>query len=196
MVSMRLPTEIVDLTGESPATYRGVSRPSAQIDAIVLHQTGFNRGSDPMRYKDVKAHFAVLPDGTAVQLHPADVFLNASSDFNRDSIAIEFAGNFRNDRGTWWKEKGLRTPRQDRLGEAQIAGGRDLVRHLQETHGLSFIFAHAQGELPTWRGNCPGPEVWYHIGEWAKRELGMSDGGRGYRERRGAAIPESWRKPL
>lgn len=194
MVSMHLPVEIVDLTSLTPKNYRGKSRPSAAIDSIVLHQMGFNRGNDPALYKTVKAHFAVLSDGKALQLHPADTYLAASSDFNADSIAIEFAGNFRSDRGKWWSEGGK--TRKDVLMSAQISGGRDLVRHLHETYGLSFIFAHRQGEEPNARGNCPGPEIWYQIGEWAVRELGMSDGGRGFHEKRGAAIPESWRRPL
>jgi hypothetical protein len=190
---MHLPEKIIDLTDKTPKEYRGKSRPSAAIDAIVLHQMSFNRGNDPDRYKTVKAHFAVLPNGQALQLHPADVYLAASSAFNDAAIAIEFAGNFRSDRGKWWSEKGA--PQKDVLGRAQIFGGRDLVTHLQATYGLSFIFAHRQGEEPNRRGNCPGPEIWYQIGEWAIRELGMSDGGRGYREGKGGAIPDSWRRP-
>jgi hypothetical protein len=68
--------------------------------------------------------------------------------------------------------------------------------HLQEHYGISFVFTHRQGELLRRRGNCPGPEIWYHVGQWAVDELGMSDGGRGFKERRGTAIPDSWRRPL
>jgi hypothetical protein len=83
----------------------------------------------------------------------------------------------------------------NRWSNDQVNGGCILLKYLQETYGISFIFAHRQGENPNDRGNCPGPDVWYCLGEWAKHNLGMSDGGPGYTESNGGAIPDSWRKP-
>jgi hypothetical protein len=191
MTDMWLPPTIIDLTAKTPKPLRRFSRKSMMIDAIVLHQTAFSRGNDPNRYLEVSAHFVVMPDGRSVQLHPVDSYLVASSAFNNDAISIEFVGNFADDRGHWWEGDtyGRHTPTTD-----QISGGRDLVRYLKDDNGLSFIFAHRQGEKPEARGNCPGPDIWFNIGEWAISGLGMSDLGKGYTEGHGAAIPDSWRK--
>jgi N-acetyl-anhydromuramyl-L-alanine amidase AmpD len=191
-VPMFLPPSIIDLTGKTPAKYRIKTRASSRIDAIVLHQTAMNRGGVAENYLSVHAHFVVMPNGGIAQLHPVEAYLIASSAFNEDAIAIEFVGNFPDDRGNYWRGKEMG---QHRLTPDQISSGRDLLRHLQDQHGISFIFAHRQGELASDRGNCPGPDIWYHIGEWAKRGLGMSDGGPGYTEGRGSPIPDSWRKP-
>ena len=70
-----------------------------------------------------------------------------------------------------------------------------LIRYLRDTYGISFVFAHRQGETENARGNCPGPDIWYNVGEWAVRELAMDDGGKGYKEGNGSPIPDSWRRP-
>ena len=123
----------------------------------MLHQTAFSRGSLPDLYLKVHAHFVVMPDGRILQLHPITAYLIASSAFNDDSVAIEFVGNFPNDRGQYWSGdsagKHVLTPQQ-------ISGGRDLVRHLRDAWSISFIFAHRQGEALNLRGNCPGPDIW------------------------------------
>lgn len=192
MVSMMLPPTIVDLTDKTSKAMRIRVRPSVQIDSIVLHQTAFSRGTVPVSYLDVHAHFVLLPDGRAVQLHPIESYLVSSSAFNNASIAIEVVGNFADDKGNWWQgaKFGKHTLTPD-----QISGGRDLIRYLVDEWAIGFIFAHRQGEAPNLRGNCPGPDIWYNLGQWAVDNLGLSDGGAGYTEGKGGAIPDSWRQP-
>jgi len=185
---MFIEPEIVDLTGVAPKAYRIRNRPSARIDAVVLHQTAFSRGNVPTNYKDVHAHYVVMPNGTVLHLHPNESYLVSSSAFNDDSVAIEFVGNFPSETGAYWQpgKMGRHHPTND-----QVASGRWLVARLQQELGLSFVFAHRQGEIA--RGNCPGPEIWYQIGEWAKTNLKMDDGGEGYVEGSGSPIPKKWR---
>jgi hypothetical protein len=191
MVGMWLPPEILDKTANSDRKYRIRNRMSSQIDTVVLHQTSFSRGSVPDNYLSVHAHFVVLPNGSIVQLHPVEAYLVASSAFNDDAISVEFVGNFPDERGNYWE--GSKYGRSV-LSSQQIGGGCDLVKYLQQTYGISFVFAHRQGEAENLRGNCPGPDIWYNIGEWAVRELNMSDGGKGYTEGKGSPIPDSWRR--
>jgi hypothetical protein len=193
MVGMWLPPDILDLTPKTPRAYRIRNRMSARIDSAVLHQTAFSRGSLPDLYLNVHAHFVVMPDGGILQLHPIDAYLVASSAFNDDAVAIEFVGNFPNERGQYWVGDG--TAGRHVLSPQQIGSGRDLLRYLRDTYTISFVFAHRQGEKESARGNCPGPDIWYNVGEWAVRELGMSDGGKGYKEGNGSPIPDSWRRP-
>lgn len=192
MVEMWLAPDILDRTAKTPTHYRSRNRPSAQIDTVVLHQTSFNRGSIPDNYLSVHAHFVVLPDGTIVQLHPIEAYLVASSAFNDDAISVEVVGNFPDERGVYWEPQ---ANGRSVLSPQQIGGGCDLVRYLRDKYVISFVFAHRQGELENLRGNCPGPDVWYNIGQWAVDNLGMDDGGKGYKEGKGSPIPDSWRRP-
>jgi hypothetical protein len=41
------------------------------------------------------------------------------------------------------------------------------------------------------RSNCPGPDIWYGVGEWGLANLQLSDGGKGYKLADGDPIPDS-----
>jgi hypothetical protein len=162
----------------------------SHVDAVVLHSMSFDRGNRPLElYDAVKAHFAVLRDGTVIWLHAVEEFLKASGRFNARGIAIEFSGNPVSDRGTAFREK--------KFGRhiatlPQILSGRALVRALKTEFGLTHIFAHRQTDGGD-RGNCPGPHVWFNVGAWATRTIGLSDGGPGFFVGRGKPINSSWR---
>jgi len=192
MTSMWLPSYIQDLTAKAPAKYRIKDRRPGQVDSVVLHQTAMNRGNTPMRYHEVHAHFVIMPNGEILNLHPIEKYLIASSAFNDDAISIEIVGNFPDERGNYWKAE---TFGKDTLSEDQINSARNFLQYLRDTYGIWWIFAHRQGEDHNLRGNCPGPDVWYYIGEWAVANLQMSDGGKGYTEGKGSPVPDSWRKP-
>src|SRR5690606_22845765 len=83
--------EIVDLTSKAPARKR--SKRGRPVDAVVLHQMGFSRGSELQKYLEVTAHFVVMPDGIVGQLHPMSARLDASHGFNGRAVAVQFAGN-------------------------------------------------------------------------------------------------------
>ena len=189
------------------------TRQLSMIDSVVLHQTAMSRGSTPDL--NTNAHFVVLPDGKLLQLHPVDVLLWASNAFNDVGIAIEFVGNFPTFKGVYWAEKG-KIALKSTLSQHQISGGRDLVTHLKKTYDVDFVFAHRQGfgradrtgfksELEQGsipgkhsiyyndRENCPGPDIWFNVAEWAIANLGLSDGGKDYSLADGDPIPAQWR---
>src|SRR5689334_14920462 len=77
---------IQDRTQLTSASLRkGKPRAPGSVHALVLHQMAFSRGSDPTRYDTVNAHFAILPDGTTLQLHPVSALLWSSNGFNTGS---------------------------------------------------------------------------------------------------------------
>jgi len=162
------------------------------LDAIVLHAMGFDRGNSVHSYDGVKAHFAVLRSGDILYLHHVSEYLNASHDFNRNSVAVEHAGNPPSERGKVANpSKGEHIPTIQ-----QIEAGRRLVRALKVAYGPRHIYGHKQscgGKV------CPGPHLWYNIGRWAVRYLGMSDGGAGFSVGNafctGRALPEAWDDP-
>ena len=147
------------------------------------------RPKDPLkRFLSLGAHFAILPDGRILQLHPVSALVWASNGFNNRSVAVEFAGNFPNTRGRWWKGE---TYGANRPTAEQFASGRALIRHLIRTIGLTHVVAHRQSSGT--RENDPGPDIWYQVGQWAVDNLGLKDGGPGFKVGTGNPIPAEWR---
>ena len=181
-----LQIEIVDMRDQSPRAKRGQRR--TPVDAVVLHQMAFSRGSELRRYRNVTAHFVIVPDGSVGQLHPINARLSASNGFNGRSVAIEFAGNLRSANGNWWKPDRYG---RDFLTPAQAESGRRLLRVLRR-HGIRYVFGHRQSSAS--RGNDPGPEIWSSVGQWGIDVLAMSDGGSEFAVGSGRPIPEAWRR--
>lgn len=179
---------IVDRTALTPKSKRVGKRDPKTVYALVLHQMAFSRGSNPKRYDTVTAHYAILPDGTILQLHPVDAYLNASNGFNARSVAVEFAGNFPSTRGRCWRPE---TYGCHKVTPAQIEAGRYLIQHLVRQIGLTHVLAHRQSSGS--RENDPGPDLWYHVGQWAIDNLGLKDGGAGFKVGSGHPIPAEWR---
>ena len=165
-------------------------RPS-EVDTLVLHQMACCfKVKDPLtRFLRMAPHFAILPDGRILQLHPLMAYTPASNGFNRSSVAVEFAGNFPDTKGRYWH--GPQNGR-NKVTQAQIEAGRYLIKHLIQTMGLKKVVAHRQSSGT--RDNDPGPDVWYHVGQWAIDNLGLTDGGPGFKIGTGKAIPDVWRK--
>ncbi|MBV9833402.1 MAG: N-acetylmuramoyl-L-alanine amidase [Alphaproteobacteria bacterium] len=196
--AMWIEPDIVDMTAASNMLDRKGTRPATDINAVILHQIADDRGSEPMQYKNTRAHFVVTKTGIIIQLHPVETMLWASNAFNKVGVAVEFAGHFATEKGVWWKgNKAHNIPTN-----VQIEAGRELVLFLYMKHGIKNVYAHRQGYLPeggyqsgavNQRSNCPGPDIWYGVGEWAKSNLSLGDGGKGYKLGNGTAIPDSWR---
>ncbi|MDM0112021.1 peptidoglycan recognition family protein [Variovorax sp. J22R133] len=181
---------IVDLTAQSDKSIRKGARDMKKVHALVLHQMAccFQR-KDPMRgYLGLKAHFAILPDGRILKIHPVEQLIWSSNGFNAGSVAVEFAGNFPNVKGKWWEGDKFG---RNRVTPAQIEAGRRLIRHLIRTMGLRTVLAHRQSSAT--RENDPGPDIWSGVGQWAVDTLGLKDGGPGFKVGDGNPIPDVWR---
>ncbi|MBL0407382.1 N-acetylmuramoyl-L-alanine amidase [Microvirga aerilata] len=181
---------IIDLTASSDRSVEKGTRDTKKVFALVLHQMACcHQRRDPLRsYLGIKAHYAILPDGRILQLHGVDKLIWASHGFNNGSVAVEFAGNFPNIHGKWWKGD---TYGRNKVTAAQIEAGRCLVRHLVRTIGLRTVLAHRQSSDT--RENDPGPDIWYNVGQWAVTTLGLSDGGPGFKVGSGKPILDAWR---
>ncbi len=188
-------TRIVDRRKFVLVHPRGRTRPVGtrsrrDIDAVVLHQMSFTRGEDPTRYDPTTSHFAVLMDGTILRLHDPETLLHSSNGFNRRSVAVEFCGVFPNERGRYHRASASRYGRHT-LSVAQAEGGRKLLDIIRAELGITHVFTHRQANYPT-KANCPGPHIWYNVGEWGVR-TGLSDGGPGFHLAGGRPIPDAWR---
>ncbi|MGH8783566.1 MAG: N-acetylmuramoyl-L-alanine amidase, partial [Cupriavidus necator] len=184
-------SRIIDLTASADKRLRKGTRKPGDVYALVLHQMGCCFApKDPLkRFLTLNAHFAILPDGRILQLHPLTALLWASNGFNKGSVAVEFAGNFPSTRGRWWQGDKFG---RNQVTAAQIEAGRYLVRYLQRTMNLRVVLAHRQSSGS--RENDPGPDIWSQVGQWAVETLGLSDGGAGFKVGSGNAIPQVWRE--
>jgi len=173
-------------------TYPNIKRRKLNhIDSLVLHQTSFDGGNGPVRYYDLSVHFIIVPNGVIYQNHPVSVHAYGSHGFNPTSVSVEIVGNFQAFNGNFWKKKGRKTALKMTPSSAQLLSGRKLVDYLKRLLGIRYIFAHRQAYIE--KGNCPGPELWYNIAEWALKN-GLSDGGPGYQIGTGTSIPKQWRE--
>ena len=179
---------IQDRTALTPRDKRHGNRDMKKVYALVLHQMAFSRGSNNTRYDNVTSHFAILPDGQILQLHPLSALLWASNGFNNGSVAVEFAGNFPNTKGKCWSAAKFGC---HRVTPQQIEAGRYLVDHLIRVMGLTHILAHRQSS--GMRENDPGPDLWAGVGQWAIENRGLKDGGPGFKIDTGNPIPDAWR---
>ena len=191
--------KIIDLTAKADKSRRLRIRPPEKVKALVLHQMACCfKVKDPLtRFLKMAPHFAILPDGRILQLHPLQAYTPASNGFNAGSVGVEFAGNFPSTKGKWWISKDLRTEAQRKANQnqvtpQQIESGRYLVQYLVRAMGLKTILAHRQSSGT--RENDPGPDIWYNVGQWAIDNLGLSDGGPGFKVGTGNPIPDLWRK--
>lgn len=151
------------------------------VKALVLHHMAFLREKQTAAaHKCVNAHFIILRDGAIYQLHPISAHLWASHGWNPRSVAVEFAGYFRNEK----KSGGTDIPTQ-----AQYDAGRFLVKYLVHTLGIDKVLTHRQSSV---KAGDPGPDIWYHVGEWSMQHLGISDTTQATHGS-GAAIPLAWR---
>ena len=161
--------------------YRDLSR----IDAIMLHQTGFDRGNDPASYDMVIAHYMVLRNGVITQIRPLNTILNDAR--GSRTVHIECVGAYPGPDTEVDLSAADPTPTPTL---AQIRATRWLLRHICENEGLSisYILAHRQWNR-FGRPADPGPHIWYNVAVWAKAALGLSSDPPG---QEAGDIPASW----
>ena len=173
-------------------------RDPRKIFAFVLHQMAFKRKgrqsrqfSDPTSYLSTGAHFCILFDGRIIQLHPMSRMIWHGNCISPRSVAVEFEGNFPNVKGKWWIDRKSNVQNKDLPTQAQYEAGQFLTSYLKTVLGIRGILAHRQSSGS--RENDPGPDIWYHVGQWAMEKLGLSDGGPGFKCGTGNPILPQWR---
>lgn len=187
---------MIDMRARAPKERIDYIRGLDKATAAVLHQTGFFgwKDSNPL-WPEVKAHFVVRQDGRVqINYDPEVRMTTGSNAANTFAVTIEHEGNFPNANGNaFMPEKFGVSYLKDH--PAQVAASRQLLKNLKALlPNMTAVFAHRQWSDD--RQNCPGPDIWREIGEWAKQTLGLTDGGPGWHYDPGEAIPETWRDPL
>ncbi|HEY0133470.1 MAG TPA: N-acetylmuramoyl-L-alanine amidase, partial [Nannocystis sp.] len=182
-----------DVTAQSPGEKRKRTRAWSELKGITLHQTGVH-GFGARAWPRVTAHMGVHSDGRVYLIHPLQAYLWSSDALNRDTVAIEVAGNFIGDPArpaSFWKQGGGPST----LTPAMIDGLRRAIRWIvaevaRNGGEITDVFAHRQAKRG--KSNCPGAEIWLHAGVWAQTELGLGNGGPGFTRSDGQPIPPAW----
>lgn len=181
------------------------ARAWTDITGFTLHQMACSPGTNLDRYNSVGAHFAVLRSERVLYLHTVNRLIShsgqprVSNGFNKRTIGIELEGRFEGVQGnmkTLWDDPSTRGREQpQRPTQWQIEATKQLMRWCRgevAAHGgrLTKLLAHRQASSS--RPSDPGSECWQEIALPVMAELGLDDGGPGFKVDQGYAIPESW----
>ena len=154
-------------------------RAPSELRGVFLHQTDFENANVD-RYDNIIAHFVVMRSGAVLMIREPTTRLQSVS--ARDGIDIEFEGQYLSTR-LLRRGRGTSAPTLP-----QIMAGRNLLEHLNKTLGVSGVWGHCQTSQLE-RDNCPGPQLWYNVAQWAIDTLGMTNAGLGN------SVPVEWQNP-
>jgi hypothetical protein len=193
------PTVMVDLRSSASQQHVFGERDWGTVTGICLHQTACLLGERSERWKTLGAHLGVMRSGDVVWVHDFDKLVAHGNAWNSGTVGIEIDGLYagiQGDRSTVWddpstasREKGM-TPTAELIVETKI-----LIRWICSevaSHGgqIRALVAHRQSSKN--RRNDPGSALWKAIAVPLHEELGLSDGGVGFKLGEGSAIPEVW----
>jgi hypothetical protein len=173
-------------------------RPWRQITGITLHQTACLIGEKAASWKAVHAHVGITRSGKVVQIYAFTDRVNHGHNLNAGDVGIEIDGYYEGVEGnerTFWRPREEPNRKPLRPTPKQIAAAQETVRWIRDVVNgmggkLTFIHAHRQSSKD--RQSDPGSRIWRDVGLWAQRNLGLSDGGRGFTVGDGLPIPADW----
>jgi len=193
--------QVVDLTGEHARKHVKGLRAWKDINAIVLHQTAF-RYLRRNEWYDLRAHIGIASTEPEIYVvNPLNALMWHANGFNAFSVGIEISGSYPGLSGranTHWKPPSGYDARRHgphEFSEVQAQATRAAIRYVcdevaRHQGEIRHIFAHRQSSKD--RIGDPGQDVWQQCGVWAKNELGLDDGGSGYKIGKGYALPDEW----
>jgi N-acetyl-anhydromuramyl-L-alanine amidase AmpD len=170
----------------------------SKITGITLHQTACVMGERPLRWATLGAHLGVTREGRVIWVHDFEKLTVHAHGFNSNTVGIEMDGTYAGVEGddrTFWRPRDEpnrqpQTPTAE-LVEAAKATVRWICAEVARHGGrVELLVAHRQASSD--RQSDPGSALWQQVGMALHTELGLSDGGAGYRIGDGYAIPERW----
>jgi hypothetical protein len=184
-----------------PRPYNPMPRAWGQVRGITLHQTACDMGERIERYDTIGAHFAVLRSGRVLRMCDLDRVVYHGHGWNAQCVGIEVNGLYAGLEGdirTVWDDQS--TPYREmpqQVTEPAMESTRQLVRWIVEEvrlrgGQLKVLGAHRQAVDS--RRNDPGQAIWQQVAVPLHAELGLDDGGVGFKlpGSTGYAIPEAW----
>lgn len=174
-------------------------RPWTKVTGICLHQTACNLGEKDERYNAIGCHFVVCKSGKVLWMHDMDRLIVHGNGWNAGTVGVEIDGLFagvHNDPSTVWNDPSTAVRETGSTPtDAAIEATKQLIRWIcgeTERRGgaIKVLVAHRQSSGN--RRNDPGSYVWQKAALPMHAELGLSDGGVGFKIGGGFPIPEAW----
>lgn len=195
------PAKMIDRRPFASRKYDLGPRTWLETYGICLHQAACTLSASPKieRCDTVGAHFVVYPDGRVFRLHDMDRKIVHGHGWNAHTVGIEIDGRMYGIVGkenTLWDSPD--TPWKDKANHPtfeQIGAVCQLIRWIcaeVERHGgkMKSLVAHRQATSS--RQNDPGQEIWQAVALPMMKELGLGDGGPGFKISDGYPIPGEW----
>jgi hypothetical protein len=196
---MTIPFHLVDMRARSTKTKVYGHRPWSKVTGICLHQTACMMGERPERYENTGAHVVITRSGKVIWLHDLDSLVIHGHGWNAQTVGFEIDGLFAGVEGdpkTVWDDPSTErhetgtTPTPAQL-EAVRAAIRWVCHEVADKGGkVTALVAHRQSSDT--RRNDPGSAIWKAVALPMHAELGLSDGGPGFKIGNGRPIPEAW----
>jgi len=174
-------------------------RPWAQVTGICLHQTACVLGERPERWDTVGAHVGVTRSGKVIWLHDFNRLVVHGNGWNAGTVGIEIDGLYAGvdgDPSTVWDDPS--TPTRERglaLTSETVMASKQTIRWIDDTltgRGADCRALVAHRQSSSTRRNDPGSAIWKEVALAMSAELGLTDGGKGFKLNDGYPIPEAW----
>jgi hypothetical protein len=187
-------------------TYSPPARPWSEFTGITYHQTACDMGEREPRYYTIGAHFAVLRSGRVLWMCDPNRIVYHGNGWNARCVGIEVNGLYSGleddpdtaqDEAlkTTWDDPSTPTRETPMTATPQsMVALRNLTRWLKwygAQHGAKVDFLVSHRQSSTDRRNDPGETIWQEAAVPLHAELGMSDGGVGFKIG-GYAVPAQW----
>ena len=164
------------------------------ITGITLHQTAADMGELVPRYDTLGAHYGILRSGRVLWMADADRVVIHGNLWNQRCVGIEVNGRYAGIEGdlrTLWDDPS--TPYREQPQQVTPEAMRSLrmlVRYLKlKVPSIAVLCSHRQSSAT--RQSDPGQAIWREAVA-LHAELGMTDGGVGFKIGDGRANPEAW----
>ena len=162
---------VIDLTASADKSQRKGTRDPKTVYALVLHQMACCFApADPLKRflscrRALRDHCTTAASCSCIRCRP-------SCGRRTDSTSAASRWSSRATSPARAVDGGrAKNSARNRPTAAQVAAGRQLIRHLMRTMGLTHVLAHRQSSGT--RENDPGPDIWFDVGQWAVNTLGF-----------------------
>lgn len=170
----------------------------SKVTGICLHQTACVLGENPPRWDTIGCHVGVTRSGKVIWLHDFNKLVVHGNQWNSQTVGIEIDGMYEGIEGnikTFWRPKDQPNLQPQRPTEEAMESVRGLIRFIcqkvKENGGnVRALVAHRQASEN--RQNDPGSAIWKRVALPMSEELGLNDGGPGFKLSTGYPIPEAW----
>jgi N-acetyl-anhydromuramyl-L-alanine amidase AmpD len=174
-------------------------RPWSRVTGICLHQTACLLGERPARWSTVGAHVGVTRSGRVMWIQNFDRVVWHGNGWNRGTVGIEIDGLYagvEGDPATVWDDPS--TPQHEQamtLTPEAVQATQQAIRWIcsvvaKHRGKVTALVAHRQSSGS--RRNDPGSAIWHAVALPMHAELGLGDGGPGFKLGTGRPVPEAW----